>query len=142
MSPPATGAVPAPAAGPTPAAGRAALTGVVRLVIGDTNRPSSSQVRSSRQAGGQPPSSEAPAGEWSFRWSVDGPGPLVAGSEPEPDLVLTLSAEDFELLRRGQLALSVAFMQGRLKTAGDNALLLRVLEWSTTGGLEQLLSVT
>jgi hypothetical protein len=140
MSPPATGASPTPAAGP--AASRTAPTGVVRLVIGDTNRPSSSEARASRQPGGQPPSSEAPAGEWSFRWSVDGPGPLVAGSEPEPDLVLTLSAEDFELLRRGQLALSVAFMQGRLKTAGDNALLLRVLEWSATGGLERLLSVT
>ncbi len=31
------------------------------------------------------------------------------------------------------LSPSVAFMQGRLKTSGDNGLLLSVLAWSATG---------
>jgi hypothetical protein len=47
-------------------------------------------------------------------------------------LTLTLSPADAELVRQGRLSPSVAFMQGRLKTSGDNALLLRVLAWSAT----------
>jgi len=45
---------------------------------------------------------------------------------------LTLSRADAELIREGRLSPSVAFMQGRLKTSGDNGLVLRVLAWSAT----------
>jgi len=47
-------------------------------------------------------------------------------------LALSLSPTDAALVKEGKLAPSVAFMQGRLKTSGDNALLLRVLEWTAT----------
>jgi hypothetical protein len=55
-------------------------------------------------------------------------------------LSLGLGPEDAELVRRGQLAPSVAFMQGRLKTSGDNDLLLRVLKWSATPGFSGALA--
>jgi len=45
---------------------------------------------------------------------------------------LTLSPGDAQLVKKGELEPSVAFMQGKLKTSGDNALLLSVLAWSTT----------
>jgi hypothetical protein len=45
---------------------------------------------------------------------------------------LTLSPADAGLVKQGLLSPSVAFMQGRLKTSGDNALLLRVLAWSAS----------
>ena len=54
----------------------------------------------------------------------DGPGPVSAGLPGRAGPELTLSPADAEMVRQGQLAPSVAFMQGRLKTSGDNALLL------------------
>jgi hypothetical protein len=54
------------------------------------------------------------------------------GCPGEPDLSLTLSPADAEMVRQGRLAPSVAFMQGRLKTSGDNGLVLKVLAWSAT----------
>ena len=64
----------------------------------------------------------------------------MPGCEGEPDLTLGLSPEDARLVGQGQLAPSVAFMQGRLKTSGDNALLLRVLAWTTTPAFASLLA--
>ena len=100
------------------------------LIVGDTSR--------SRGAGGggRRPSA-APAAwpaQWSCSWSEagPGPGPLATGCPGEPDLTLTLSPADAELIRQGRLSPSVAFMQGRLKTSGNNGLLLRVLAWSAT----------
>jgi putative sterol carrier protein len=43
-------------------------------------------------------------------------------------------------VKNGQLDPSVAFMQGRLKTSGDNALLLSVLKWSATPAFPSALS--
>ncbi len=101
------------------------------LIVGDTGR-----ARGARGGGRRPPG--APAAElprqWSCPWSEagPGPGPLVTGCPGEPDLTLTLSPADAELIKEGRLSPSVAFMQGRLKTSGDNGLLLRVLAWSAT----------
>jgi hypothetical protein len=53
---------------------------------------------------------------------------------------LTLSPDDARSVKDGHLEPSVAFMQGRLKTSGDNALLLRVLKWSATPAFSSALS--
>jgi putative sterol carrier protein len=68
------------------------------------------------------------------------PGTLTPGCDGEPDLALTLSPDDARSVRDGELAPSVAFMQGRLKTSGDNALLLRVLAWTATPAFPTALS--
>jgi hypothetical protein len=60
--------------------------------------------------------------------------------EGEPDLTLMLSPEDANTVLSGELAPSVAYMQGRLKTAGDNALLLGLLRWSATDEFRQALN--
>ena len=63
-----------------------------------------------------------------------GPGP-VGG----PDVALTLPLADAREVLEGRLNPSVAFMQGRLKTAGDNGLLLGLLAgWSSPQGASSL----
>jgi len=59
---------------------------------------------------------------------VDG-RPVGADTDagPDPELTLTLPSGDAGAIGRGTLDPSVAFMRGRLKTAGDNGLLLGVL---------------
>jgi|GEM_PF-4613568 len=78
--------------------------------------------------------------QWSAWWTSSGPGHVSPGCEGEPDLTLTLSSQDAALISAGKLAPCVAYMQGRLKTAGDNALLLRVLRWSASAAFEQALA--
>lgn len=107
--------------------GEARPEGLVTLIVGAVGR--SGGGRSARST------VPAPAAQWSCRWSSEGPGPVLAGPPGElgeADLTLSLSPQDAELVRQGRLAPSVAFMQGRLKTAGDNALLLSVLSWTNT----------
>lgn len=106
---------------------------VVSFQVGDTGR------QRSRRSGAPGGPGEAGALIWSCEWSEDGPGPARPGCDGEPALSLLLSPEDADLVRRGQLAPSVAFMQGRLKTAGDNALLLRVLKWTARPAFAQAL---
>ncbi len=126
--------------GPQPVAGRPQIaSGLVAFIVGETSRASGSKSRSrpsAKPAGqleGKAGASAKPSStEWKFRWSGAGPGPLLTDDGSEPDLTLTLSPGDAELVRNGQLDPSVAFMQGRLKTSGDNALLLEVLSWTTT----------
>ncbi len=65
---------------------------------------------------------------------------MSAGCAGGPALTLGLSPDDAELVWNGDLAPSVAFMQGRLKTSGDNALLLAVLAWSATPAFSQALA--
>jgi putative sterol carrier protein len=73
-------------------------------------------------------------------------GDVTLGVADEPDLVLTTTADVARELLDGTLDVNVAFMQGRLKTAGDNAVLLRLLPRtrteSFTGRLERLQSLT
>ncbi|MHB1931019.1 MAG: SCP2 sterol-binding domain-containing protein [Acidimicrobiales bacterium] len=64
---------------------------------------------------------------------VDGRPVEVLDDPPAaPALTLTLPAEEAEAVARGRLTPSVAYMQGRLKTAGDNRLLLAVLAATAT----------
>ena len=122
-------------------------TGLVTLIVGDTGRSGGARNRPRRPPGaatadpGQAgegarggTGGEAAPGpkQWSCQWSEGGPGLVSVGCQGEAALTLTLSPGDAELIREGLLTPSVAFMQGRLKTAGDNALLLRVLAWSAT----------
>jgi len=126
--------------GPQAVAARPQIpSGLVAFIVGETSRASGSRSRSrpsAKTAGqleGKAGTSAKPSStERKFRWSADGPGPLLTGDGSEPDLTLTLSPGDAELIRSGQLDPSVAFMQGRLKTSGDNALLLGVLSWTAT----------
>jgi hypothetical protein len=92
----------------------------------------------------RPPETGAPA-VYICEWTANGPSAVrllgVGEQAPEATLELSISPEDAELVRRGQLAPSVAFMQGRLKTAGDNALLLEVLAWTATSAFAQARSL-
>jgi hypothetical protein len=112
--------------------------GVVKLVVGDIGRAGS---RSRKAAmGGGPPAATAPdVRAWCCTWSDEGPTQVSAECAGEPDLSLSLSAQDATEVQAGRLAPSVAFMQGRLKTAGDNALLLQVLEWTASPAFGQAL---
>jgi putative sterol carrier protein len=78
--------------------------------------------------------------QWSCGWDDDGPGPVREGCDGEPDLTLGLSRDDALSVQQGQLPPSVAFMQGRLKTSGDNELLLRVLAWTATPAFQAALA--
>jgi putative sterol carrier protein len=49
------------------------------------------------------------------------------GDEPDADVTLTAVYDDAVLIHRGELDMNAAFMQGRLKVAGDMAKLLRLL---------------
>jgi hypothetical protein len=103
-------------------------SGWVTVIVGETGRPRA--TRSSRGESTPAAGAEAPL-QYSFRWEGGQPGPLATRYQGEPDLTLTISPPDAQLVSAGQLQLSVAFMQGRLKTAGDNALLLELLAFST-----------
>jgi hypothetical protein len=118
-------------------------TGMVTLIVGDVGRAGAA-ARSRRPAptGGSEAEPGPPPGpaQWSCQWSDGGPGVVSIGSEGEPDLTLTLSPDDARSVKDGRLGPSVAFMQGRLKTSGDNALLLSVLKWSDTPAFSSALS--
>jgi SCP-2 sterol transfer family len=49
------------------------------------------------------------------------------GARPAPDVTLTVSYPDGAAIAAGELDPSVAFMQGRMKTAGDPGLVLDLL---------------
>jgi putative sterol carrier protein len=70
--------------------------------------------------------------QWSSKWSADGPERPTSGNDAEADLTLTIGTDEARRLQQGELQPSVAFMQGKLKSTGDNALLLQVLAWSAT----------
>jgi len=110
-----------------------APSGLVTFIVGSTDRAASRRARGK----GAPAQSRPVAGQWSFQWTGAEPKDLVPGVEGEPALTLTLSPEDTALVLAGDLSPSVAFMQGRLKTAGDNGLLLELLRWSATGEFQK-----
>jgi hypothetical protein len=143
--------------------------GLIRLVVAETGRPSPGRGRprasrrgttgegaAGRQAeqGGAErgstateegrPSAPSPGDgsvtlQWTSRWAGDGPGPAVVGTDGEADLILSLVPEDAKAILEGRLTPSVAYMQGRLKTSGDNELLLKVLKWTAGPGFEKAL---
>jgi SCP-2 sterol transfer family len=134
-----------------PAGAATAPSGLVTVIVGEAGRSSSrsksrqgaSRAQSAKgagasAAGGTGGESTAQDGkgvtQWSRRWSSDGPGPVLPRTEDASDLTLTIGTEDARRIKDGELDASVAFMQGKLKSSGDNALLLRILDWSTTAG--------
>ena len=61
------------------------------------------------------------------RLAGSGPGPV-----PSPDVTLTLTDADARAVVAGELDLAVAFMQGRMKVAGEMAPVLDLLALSAT----------
>ena len=80
----------------------------------------------------------APRKEVGFKWRYEEgrPGSGSPGSDPDADLVLTLSAPDAADVIAGRVEPSVAFMRGRLKAAGDGKLLLAFLESTASPAYE------
>jgi hypothetical protein len=68
--------------------------------------------------------------EVTVAWSYPPGAPAAPGAEP--DLALTISADDAAAVFSGEVEPSVAFMRGRLKASGDGALLLGFLKSTTT----------
>jgi hypothetical protein len=68
-----------------------------------------------------------------------GPGPAAADGA-EAAVTFTLPAELGSQMLAGELAPTVAFMQGRLKTAGDPGLVLELLALSATEPFAALLA--
>ena len=78
----------------------------------------------------------APRREIAWHWRYQD-GRVVeggAGSGGDPKVALTLAAADAPDVWSGRVEPSVAFMRGRLKTAGDGALLLAFLASTTAEG--------
>jgi len=59
-----------------------------------------------------------------------------AGTVPSPDVTLTLTDTDARAVLSGELGLSVAFMQGRMKVAGDMAPLVDLLALAATDDVQ------
>ncbi len=59
-------------------------------------------------------------------------GDVRLGVADEPDLVLTTVYDDAREMIDGTLDVNVAYMQGRLKTAGDSGVLFRILPATRT----------
>ncbi len=76
-------------------------------------------------------------GETRCHLVIDG-GRVVGGAEGSadaPDVTFTITGSDAGAVRNGQLDPTVAFMQGRLKTAGDPGAVLALLgAWSSPAG--------
>ena len=84
-----------------------------------------------------------PDGDVKFHLAGDDVG---VGALADADVVFTATYADATAIVRGELQPSVAFMQGRLKTAGDPGRLLEVLAVTSTPafrqGLEQVAATT
>jgi hypothetical protein len=74
----------------------------------------------------------APGGEAAIGFVLLDGGVVEAGVGPlaEPDISLTAPHPLALQIARGELTASAAYMQGRLKTAGDPGRLLELLAWS------------
>ena len=79
----------------------------------------------------------APRKEVMFHW-VYSDGAVVSGAAGpapgDPSAAFTLSKADAPSVLTGEVAPSVAFMRGRLKTAGDNGMVLSFLGSTETEG--------
>jgi hypothetical protein len=71
----------------------------------------------------------APDGDAKFNARLDDGvvAEAALGTRPAPDVTFTASYADASAMATGELDPSVAFMQGRLKTAGDPGLVLDLL---------------
>ena len=66
-------------------------------------------------------------GKWHVRLDDGVVAEAAAGTVAAPDLTLTVAYPEGAAMAAGELDPSVAFMQGRMKTAGDPGLVLDVL---------------
>jgi putative sterol carrier protein len=65
------------------------------------------------------------AGKWAFK-IADQTCELIEGGVPSPDLTMTMSDKDWLGIAQGTLDPMQAFMMGKVKTAGDVTLAMRL----------------
>jgi len=83
-------------------------------------------------------------GDVRYHRSYRGGRVVDAGLGPAgaPDVTFTLPQADAREVLAGRLDPSVAFMQGRLKTAGSNGMVLEVLAaWSSSSGRASIVRI-
>ena len=66
----------------------------------------------------------AEAGDWAIAIR-DGACTVQPGTDPKPQLTLTMDSQDFKDLINGKLNPMTAFMQGKIKLSGDIALAMK-----------------
>lgn len=67
------------------------------------------------------------AGKWAFK-IADQTCTLIPGGAEKPDLTMMMSDKDWLAIAEGKLDAMQAFMQGKVKTAGDMMLAMRVAQ--------------
>jgi len=81
-----------------------------------------------------------PDGEIDYWWHLEN-GKLLAsalGKTDDPDFTLSLSYEDSVKIQRGELDANAAFMQGRMKVAGDMGKLMQLLPLTSSAEYQEL----
>lgn len=103
------------------------------LAEGQPERPGASAQMQYVVSGG-------PGGDIKYYWILQD-GTLLEsalGTAPEPDLTLTLTYEDSVKVQRGELDANAAFMQGRMKVAGNMAKFMQLLPLTTSPEYQSL----
>lgn len=103
------------------------------LAEGQPERPGASAQMQYVVSGG-------PGGDIKYYWILQD-GKLLEsalGTAPEPDLTLTLTYEDSVKVQRGELDANAAFMQGRMKVAGNMAKFMQLLPLTTSPEYQSL----
>ncbi len=79
-----------------------------------------------------------PGGDFDTVWRVGTESVAVEpGSAPDADVNVTAKYKDFAAVVQGELPPPVAYMQGKLKPAGDMNLILRLLALSSTEAFDR-----
>ena len=81
-----------------------------------------------------------PEGDIKYYWVLEN-GKLLEsrlGELPDPEITLTLSHEDAMKIQQGELDANAAFMQGRIKVAGNMAKLMSLLPLTNSPEYKQL----
>ena len=92
------------------------------LAAGQPERPGASAQMQYVVTGG-------PEGEIKYYWLLEN-GKLLEsalGEAPEPDFTMTLTYDDSVKVQKGELDANAAFMQGRMKVAGNMAKLMQLM---------------
>ncbi len=92
------------------------------LAAGQPERPGASAQMQYVVTGG-------PEGEIKYYWVLEN-GKLLEsalGESPAPDFTMTLTYDDSVKVQKGELDANAAFMQGRMKVAGNMAKLMQLM---------------
>ena len=92
------------------------------LAKGQPDRPGASAKMQYALSGG-------PDGELKYYWVLED-GKLLEsqlGEIDEPDFTMSMSYDDSVLIQKGELDVNAAFMQGRVKVAGDMGKLMQLM---------------